>query len=96
MDIHLSKYDEGTLALRFDYDRDTIDLIKTLPGRRWVPEAIAWTVPYTLAMAERLLHAFPDRLNIEAGLREECYLFKTSQNARNRAHDRLLRQQLQL
>lgn len=34
MDIYLFKLDEMTLALQFEFDRATIDIIKTLPGRR--------------------------------------------------------------
>ncbi|SFB25280.1 hypothetical protein SAMN05216312_1052 [Cohnella sp. OV330] len=39
MEIYLFKRDEATLGLQFEFDRATIDIIKTLPGRRWVPEA---------------------------------------------------------
>ena len=31
--------------LKFPYDPIAIDLIKQVPGRRWVPESKVWTIP---------------------------------------------------
>ena len=31
--------------VRFPYDIDLIDIIRNIPGRRWVPQAKVWTIP---------------------------------------------------
>ncbi|MDG0808080.1 phage integrase N-terminal SAM-like domain-containing protein [Cohnella rhizosphaerae] len=96
MDVYLFKLDEKTPALQCEFDRATIDIIKTLPGRRWVPEASLWTVPYTLAIAERLLKEFQGRLRIEDRLCDECYLFQKKRDSRREPYEKQLRQQLQI
>ncbi|MDX1389405.1 MAG: exodeoxyribonuclease VII large subunit, partial [Acidobacteriota bacterium] len=35
----------GNLEVRFSFDRRLVDLVKTLPGRRWNPEGKYWFLP---------------------------------------------------
>ena len=35
----------GNLEVRFPFDRRLVDLVKTLPGRRWNPEGKYWFLP---------------------------------------------------
>ena len=39
-----------TLRVRFPFDRDLVDLIKTLPGRRWNGTEKYWSVPDDLTV----------------------------------------------
>lgn len=37
---------EGELyEIRFNYDPEVVNLVKMVPGRRWVPESKMWTIP---------------------------------------------------
>lgn len=36
---------EQLYEIRFPYDRTAIELVKNVPGRRWVPEHKIWTIP---------------------------------------------------
>ncbi len=56
------------LVIKFDYDPDLVDLVKTLPGRRWDPERRQWTVP--LAYASAVVALLEDKgFTFDEGLR---------------------------
>jgi len=45
-------YDDlGNLVIRFPYDRDLVDLVKTLPSRRWNAADRHWSVPESEVLA---------------------------------------------
>jgi exodeoxyribonuclease VII large subunit len=45
-------YDDlGNLVIRFPYDRDLVDLVKTLPSRRWNAAERHWSVPDSEVLA---------------------------------------------
>ena len=48
--------DNGTILIRFPFDRDTVAKVKTLEGRRWRPDIDGkpWTCPFSLENVERL------------------------------------------
>jgi len=47
----------GNLVIRFPYDRDLVDLVKNLPGRRWNATERYWSVPASEVLATvALLH----------------------------------------
>lgn len=78
MEIMVRKLDDTTLAAVFlKYSREGVAKIKGIPGSRWRPQHYWWTVPYTLDVVDRLIHAFPEgQLQVEQSLMEECVLFR--------------------
>ena len=42
--INVLKHDD-VYEIRFRYDPKVIDIVKSVPGRRWVPEGKFWTIP---------------------------------------------------
>lgn len=50
---------DGLLHIRFDYDRELVNLVKGLPERRWNREDRCWTVPeeHVVAVVELLRDA---------------------------------------
>lgn len=73
------KRDDRILGLRLqDYCQGDIDRIKSIPGRRWIPEELIWTIPYTMVGMERLLGLFDSSvMQFDPELLEECYLLRT-------------------
>ncbi|EQD79262.1 hypothetical protein B1A_01827, partial [mine drainage metagenome] len=49
--ISISLTNSRTIELRFSFDRDLVDSVKALPGRRWDPDRRLWTVPAAHARA---------------------------------------------
>ena len=68
--IHLTRAAGGRLALRFPYDRATIEQVRSIPGRRWDRDAGHWTVPSDAATLERLRATFGSRLSPARGVLE--------------------------
>ena len=50
------------IRLFFSYDREIIDLVKSLPGARWQPAMKCWYVAMALGPAEKLNYRFHDKL----------------------------------
>ena len=49
------------LKLIFPYDREIIELVKTIPGARWYPKEKCWHVASTQANLNRLTELFKDK-----------------------------------
>jgi len=45
----------GTLAIGFPFDEELKQLVKRVPGRRWVPEGKVWTIPSRQAAVDTFL-----------------------------------------
>jgi len=61
----------GALQVRFSYDRELVDLIRTLPHRRWDAGERFWEIPHTdVVLLIDLLH--PGRFRFDAATRA-CY-----------------------
>lgn len=59
---------EGALLhVRFRFAQEDNEAIKSIPGRRWLPERKVWTVPNDRATIERLTRAFGERLRLGPG-----------------------------
>lgn len=78
MEISVSIRNETTLAVRFlVFYKEGITRIKTIPGRRWIPNKSVWSIPYTLQAVEQLLTVFADcKIHIDGPLLEECYVLQ--------------------
>lgn len=78
MELSLHKRNESELAVKLmGYSKEGVELIKCIPGRRWVPDEVAWSLPYTIDTVERLLTAFSAcTIHVEAALEAECYLLQ--------------------
>jgi site-specific recombinase XerD len=50
------------LKLFFDYDKEVIDLIKTIPGARWSPKDICWHISTLAGPVEKLNRRFEGKL----------------------------------
>ena len=64
------------LKLYFDYDKEVIKLIKTIPGARWHPGERCWHISVLAGPVEKLNRLFQGKLHFEmdgktAG-REDC------------------------
>jgi site-specific recombinase XerD len=53
------------LKLHFPYDREIIDLVKTIPGARWDPKEKCWHISMLAGPVERLNRKFEGRLVFE-------------------------------
>ncbi|HPI87092.1 MAG TPA: hypothetical protein PLR01_12010, partial [Bacteroidales bacterium] len=53
------------LKLYFDYDREVIELIKTIPGARWHPGERCWHVSVLAGPVEKLNRLFEGKLLFE-------------------------------
>jgi site-specific recombinase XerD len=55
---------DGHLRIRlyFPYDREIIDLVKSLPGARWQPGMKCWHIAMALGPAEKLNYRFHEKL----------------------------------
>ncbi|XEC97294.1 phage integrase N-terminal SAM-like domain-containing protein [Paenibacillus tarimensis] len=97
MEISVSKRDEMTVAVKFHgFNKQGIEKIRTIPGRRWNPDESVWTIPYTIETVSKFLNVFKDcNLQIEAQLLEECYLLK-AWHKRNSFQEQRLKEELQL
>jgi hypothetical protein len=59
------------LKLQFPYDREIIELIRTIPGARWDPGQKCWHIATQAGGVEKLNHRFEGKL-----------LFKRTVNSR--------------
>jgi integrase/recombinase XerD len=50
------------LKLHFPYDREIIDLVRTIPGARWEPKEKCWHIATQAGGVEKLNHRFEGRL----------------------------------
>ncbi len=55
------------LKLYFDYDKEVIELIKTIPGERWQPGERCWHVSVLAGPVEKLNRLFEGKLHFEMG-----------------------------
>jgi len=46
------------LELHFPYDREIIDLVKTVPGARWDPNEKCWHISLLAGPVEKLNHGY--------------------------------------
>jgi integrase/recombinase XerD len=53
------------LKLHFPYDREIIELVKTIPGARWYPQEKCWHVSILAGPVEKLNRKFGGRLKFE-------------------------------
>jgi integrase/recombinase XerD len=53
------------LKLHFPYDREIIELIKTIPGARWDPKERCWHIATQAGGVERLNHRFEGKLKFD-------------------------------
>ncbi|WP_052703036.1 hypothetical protein [Paenibacillus beijingensis] len=83
MEISLTKRDETALAVKFNnFNHNDIAKLKSLSGRRWIPEQSIWTVPYTIQKVDQLLNLFNDSIfHVDAELLEECYILQERLNS---------------
>ncbi|MDP7080504.1 MAG: phage integrase N-terminal SAM-like domain-containing protein [Candidatus Undinarchaeales archaeon] len=58
--IRLQKTDDDRISLALPYDRDLIERIRTVTGRRWHQDEKVWTVPREAGMVECLQQLFAD------------------------------------
>jgi hypothetical protein len=43
--VSIHTLDKREAAVRFPYDENLIDIVRDVPGRRWVPASKYWTIP---------------------------------------------------
>ncbi len=56
MGIRVYKRSETTLAIKFtEFNKESIAVIKKISGRKWLPDELIWTIPYTLTTVQQLL-----------------------------------------
>ncbi|MGW8956933.1 site-specific tyrosine recombinase/integron integrase [Paenibacillus sp. NPDC055715] len=59
MKINLLYRDEKTIGVRLErYGVEEREGIRSIPGRKWVPDEKIWTIPYSIAAVESLLEAY--------------------------------------
>ena len=60
MVVSIARHSEGFLAARFPFDREVVDAMRTVPGRRWSAGGQAWLIPNGRDEGDRLLNALYD------------------------------------
>jgi SNF2 family DNA or RNA helicase len=58
----LSHTDGKRILLKFDYDRDLVARVKSVPGARWHADTKTWRVPLTMDTCRYLRKVFGDQL----------------------------------
>ncbi|MDQ0496779.1 tyrosine-type recombinase/integrase [Paenibacillus brasilensis] len=59
MKINLLYRDEKTIGVRLErYGVKEREGIRSIPGRKWVPDEKIWTIPYSIPVVESLLEAY--------------------------------------
>ncbi|MGW9529009.1 hypothetical protein ACWHAM_14925 [Paenibacillus terrae] len=59
MKINLLYRDEKMIGVQLErYGVEEREGIRSIPGRKWVPDEKIWTIPYSIAAVERLLEAY--------------------------------------
>ncbi|WP_052339900.1 tyrosine-type recombinase/integrase [Gorillibacterium massiliense] len=84
MEIIVTKRDDATLGIRFGcYDARGIEIIRTIPGRKWLPKESVWSVPFSIDNVEQLLADFKEyQFHVDDVLYGECDLFQKSFHSR--------------
>lgn len=74
MEIRLGVRDERTIGIQINrFGKEDIQKIKSIPGRKWVPDEGIWTIPYTIVNIEKLLNACSnDEVKVDQNLEDEC------------------------
>lgn len=59
MKINLLYRDEKTISVRLErYGVKEREGIRSIPGRKWVPDEKIWAIPYSISAVESLLEAY--------------------------------------
>ncbi len=53
------------VIIRVPFNRELIDKVKTIPGRKWNPEGKYWEIPYKDDLMEKLQTLFGKNLDID-------------------------------
>lgn len=64
------------LNVSFDYEADTVALIKTIPGRKYKPDTKSWDIPFI--GIHKLKELFGEKLDIDADVDQDYKLPKYS------------------
>jgi hypothetical protein len=56
--IHVNEGKKGRLIVRFEYSPERVEVIRTIPKRRWFPDEKYLTVPHTDETITKLSEAF--------------------------------------
>ncbi len=68
------------LRLFFDFDREVISMVKTIPGARWEPVERCWHISFTQASLNHLTALFRDRTSFDLqiqGIEESKHILKS-------------------
>ncbi|WP_379133670.1 tyrosine-type recombinase/integrase [Paenibacillus sp. sgz500958] len=78
MEVFVSKRDEQTLAIKMNkFNSEDVTKIKRLKDRKWIPEDVVWTIPYTIGNVDQLLEVIiNDTLIVETSLAKECSMLQ--------------------
>lgn len=69
----LIRKNTNDLVVAFTFNREIIERIKNIAGKRWDQHAKAWYVPYTLENVDRLITIFQNcYVTVQPELLEEC------------------------
>jgi integrase/recombinase XerD len=79
--ILLKKWIDGELQVSFPYDPDSIEKIKSVPGRKWIKENKCWTIPDTDDAIQELIAVFGIK-NIKADENISSKYFSISEYVR--------------
>ena len=80
------------VSIRIPYDRELIEKVKTLPGRKWNPEEKYWGVPYEENLLSKLKALFGEALvvgpksGIDPGYIQELLGHKSSKTTEIYTH----------
>ena len=58
--VLIEKENEDLLVVKFEYEPELVEKIKTIDGRNWNSERKYWTVPNTEAVLEKICEVFSD------------------------------------
>lgn len=81
MKVFISRRNEMELALRLEiFDREAVEVIREISGRKWNVVEKVWTIPYTLSALAMVMERFgKESLVAEDGLLNECEVLQAWQ-----------------
>ena len=56
--IQIKQENDGQVLLYFTYNEETIEKIRSIKGRRWIPKQKCWALPYTEETVNELFRLF--------------------------------------
>ena len=70
MGVMIGKDASGNIKVTFDYNPAYVERVRTIPGRKWHPEAKYWTFPFSKQILDQIVSTFAgEKVEIDSSLK---------------------------